>query len=58
MKTKSETVSHSALELLRECSWLNARIRRDTERRDRVIELLREIDARSAPLPAPSESVF
>lgn len=58
MKTKSETVSHSALELLRECSWLNARIRRDNERRDRVIELLREIDKQDASEPVVLESVF
>jgi hypothetical protein len=48
MKTKPETVSLSALYLLQECSWLNARIRRDTERRERVIQLLREIDQRDA----------
>ncbi len=58
MKTKSETVSLSALHLLRECSWLNARIRRDTERRDRVIELLREIDKRDASEPVVLEPVF
>ena len=52
-----KTDSYAAMELMRECSWINARIRRDTERRERVIELLREIDARAVVRSAHGGSV-
>jgi hypothetical protein len=52
-----KTDSYAAMELMRECSWINARIRRDTERRERVIELLREIDARTVVRSAYGGSV-
>ena len=54
---KNKTDTYAAMELMRECSWINARIRRDTERRERIIELLREIDARTLVRSAHGGSV-